>query len=61
LDNNLDQLDILSYDISRTTLEEVFLRVSNGENIDDHPKVDEENGMEDIKLVPEDDNYCVAD
>ena len=41
-DNDLDMLNIRSYGISVTTLEEVFLKVGHGDDTDDNKKVIDE-------------------
>lgn len=60
-DQDLEKLDIRSYGISVTTLEEVFLRVGHGDDTDEDKKVKEE--LKKIKVEGDDknDNYSVAD
>jgi ATP-binding cassette subfamily A (ABC1) protein 3 len=60
-DNSLDSLDIRSYGISVTTLEEVFLRVGHGDDSNDNQKMKDsikEELKQDETMVNE---YSIAD
>jgi ATP-binding cassette subfamily A (ABC1) protein 3 len=60
-DQDLDRLDIRSYGISVTTLEEVFLRVGHGDDTTDNLKVKDEIKNQGDAKGDEYDNYSIAD
>jgi ATP-binding cassette subfamily A (ABC1) protein 3 len=60
-DSDLDRLDIRSYGISVTTLEEVFLRVGHGDDTNDNLKVRDEIKNQVDAVADSNDDYSIAE
>ena len=61
-ENDMDLLDIREYGVSVTTLEEVFLRVSNGDDTNDDMRVKAEIKSQSESFIRENfnDNYSIS-
>ena len=60
-DQELDSLDIRSYGISVTTLEEVFLKVGHGDDSDKNTNEIKESLKKQVTQHDQGDDYCVAE
>jgi len=60
-DQELDSLDIRSYGISVTTLEEVFLKVGHGDDTDTNKDELKESLKRQVTERDQSDDYCVAE